>query len=259
MGADSASPGPVHTKVAPVVRLTGTGATWWDKLQRLSPGTLERIARNIDAARSSDVLEPKVRELIYIGVDALVTHLYPSGISVHIENALKQGASVEEVIEALQIACAISTSSYVRASKALDDALAEAGVAVPQFPAATDEADFCVAFEEKTGVREPWMDLSEARAPGYLQSLLDVGYSPNEASAVGRKNRALISVSLAASPPIADHDAVRCFARAALKFGATAEELYEAVHLTAALGGHAFSIGAPALAKILEESQAGAR
>jgi alkylhydroperoxidase/carboxymuconolactone decarboxylase family protein YurZ len=48
-------------------------------------------------------LEPKVRELIYIAIDSATTHLYEPGLRVHIQNALKYGATVREIMEVYQL------------------------------------------------------------------------------------------------------------------------------------------------------------
>lgn len=252
-GADDKETAFAPARQETVVRLTGTGSTWWDHLKRLSPNTFDRITRNIAVTREHNALDPKVRALIYIGVDALVTHLYPSGLAVHAENAFELGASLDEVVEALQIACAVSSRSYEGASEVLHEVLTEAGIAELQCAPAEGNMEFRQRFVDKIGFWDPHMDRVAARAPQYYQGLLDICHSPGEASAIGSKDRALIAASLAAAPPIADFEALRRFARAALKFGASAEELYEAIQMTNGLGGHAFSVGVPIVAKILDE------
>jgi alkylhydroperoxidase/carboxymuconolactone decarboxylase family protein YurZ len=49
------------------------------------------------------VLEPKIKELIYIAIDASTTHLYEPGLRTHIRSALQFGASKEEILEVLQL------------------------------------------------------------------------------------------------------------------------------------------------------------
>jgi alkylhydroperoxidase/carboxymuconolactone decarboxylase family protein YurZ len=49
------------------------------------------------------VLPPKVKELIYIAIDASTTHLYEPGIRQHVANALKYGATKEEILEVLEL------------------------------------------------------------------------------------------------------------------------------------------------------------
>jgi alkylhydroperoxidase/carboxymuconolactone decarboxylase family protein YurZ len=48
-------------------------------------------------------LPPKIKELIYIAIDASTTHLYAPGLRQHIRNALKYGATVEEIMEVFEL------------------------------------------------------------------------------------------------------------------------------------------------------------
>jgi len=240
-----------------VVRLTGTGTTWWDQLNALSPATLERVSRQIAAARPTGALSPKIREFIYVGVDALVTHLYAQGLAVHAETAVKLGATPEELIEVLQIAASVCVPRWSAAAMAVYDELDSAGVApAPQQPDG-ETRDFARRLESKTGLKEDWFDALLSRAPAHTRCLLDVVHAPGEKSALGNKTRALVALSLSAAAPIGDADAARAYARAALSFGASADEVIEAIQLTSGIGGHAFSVGAPIVARVWSERSGG--
>jgi alkylhydroperoxidase/carboxymuconolactone decarboxylase family protein YurZ len=44
-----------------------------------------------------------MKELIYVAIDAATTKLHQPGIRVHVQNALKHGATAEEIMEVFQI------------------------------------------------------------------------------------------------------------------------------------------------------------
>ena len=44
------------------------------------------------------LLEPKIKELIYIAIDIATTHFFLSGTRIHIRNAIRHGAIKEEII-----------------------------------------------------------------------------------------------------------------------------------------------------------------
>ena len=48
-------------------------------------------------------LPPKVKEFIYIAIDAATTHLYEPGLRQHIQNALRHGATAEEIMEVYEL------------------------------------------------------------------------------------------------------------------------------------------------------------
>jgi len=76
---------------------------FWDGLLRLDPEFFEAYVTFSGVPWKSGPLEPKFKELIYIAIDAATTHLYEPGLRVHIQNALKHGATQEEIMEVLEL------------------------------------------------------------------------------------------------------------------------------------------------------------
>lgn len=80
---------------------------FWDGLLELDP---ELFAAYLDFSAlpwRSGVLAPKVKELIYIAFDAAATHLYQPGLKLHMRNAIRLGATAEEITEVLEIVSVI--------------------------------------------------------------------------------------------------------------------------------------------------------
>ena len=57
------------------------------------------------------VLPPKVKEFIYIAIDASTTHLFEAGLRMHMRRALDQGATREEILEVLELVSVIGIHS----------------------------------------------------------------------------------------------------------------------------------------------------
>jgi alkylhydroperoxidase/carboxymuconolactone decarboxylase family protein YurZ len=76
---------------------------FWDGLLQLDPVFFEAYLTFSSVPWRNGVLEPKVKELIYVAIDASTTHLYEPGVRQHIRNALGYGASKEEVMEVLEL------------------------------------------------------------------------------------------------------------------------------------------------------------
>lgn len=64
-------------------------------------------------------LEPLERELLYIAIDTSVTHTYEPGIRMHIQNALRYGATRGQILEVFQLAALLGTEGYVLAMREL--------------------------------------------------------------------------------------------------------------------------------------------
>lgn len=76
---------------------------FWDGLLQLDPTFFEAYLNFSSVPWRSGVLEPKIKELIYIAVDAATTHLYEPGLRQHIRNAIGYGATKEEIMEVLEL------------------------------------------------------------------------------------------------------------------------------------------------------------
>lgn len=72
-----------------------------------------------------DIISAKLKEFIYIAIDSSTTHLFENGIRIHIRNALKYGASFEEIMEILKIVSTQGSSTFHISLPILEEALSE--------------------------------------------------------------------------------------------------------------------------------------
>lgn len=76
---------------------------FWDGLLSLDQEFFDAYLRFSSVPWKSGPLEPKIKELIYVAIDAATTHLYEPGLRQHIRNAISYGATREEVMEVLEL------------------------------------------------------------------------------------------------------------------------------------------------------------
>jgi alkylhydroperoxidase/carboxymuconolactone decarboxylase family protein YurZ len=75
----------------------------WEQFRELDPDFLEAYLAFRSVPQLQGPLEQKYKELILIAINAATTHLYGPGVRRHIQNALKAGASMEEILETIQL------------------------------------------------------------------------------------------------------------------------------------------------------------
>ena len=75
----------------------------WDKLAELDAEFLEAYLAFRSVPHREGPLPQKYKELIMIAINAATTHLYAPGVRRHIQNAMKAGASQEEIFETIQL------------------------------------------------------------------------------------------------------------------------------------------------------------
>jgi alkylhydroperoxidase/carboxymuconolactone decarboxylase family protein YurZ len=98
----------------------------WDGLLELDPELFEAYLDFSSVPWRTGVLEPKIKELIYCAFDAAATHLYLPGLKLHMRNALRYGATAEEIMEVLEIVSVIGIHAATVAAPMLEKALAQA-------------------------------------------------------------------------------------------------------------------------------------
>lgn len=80
-------------------------------LAELDPTFMHGFVQYYNACTAKNALDPKVRELIFIAIDAATTHLYNTGTLFHIKQARKQGATMEEILEVLELVTLLGVHS----------------------------------------------------------------------------------------------------------------------------------------------------
>jgi len=75
----------------------------WDALAETDPDYLEAFLAFRAVPQKQGPLPQKTKELIFIAINAATTHLWGPGVRRHIQNALREGATREEIMEVMQL------------------------------------------------------------------------------------------------------------------------------------------------------------
>lgn len=92
---------------------------FWDGLLELDPDLFEAYVEFSSVPWKTGTLEPKVKELVYIAFDASATHLYVPGLKLHMQNAVRLGATAGEIMEVLAIVSVIGIHAATTATPIL--------------------------------------------------------------------------------------------------------------------------------------------
>ena len=102
-GVKPAPKGPVATPACDKMKAVGQWNQAWDPFLELDPAWTDEFMATGIALYGSGVMPPKEVELLSIALDASFTHMYAPGTRRHIKNALKAGATMEEIMEVLKL------------------------------------------------------------------------------------------------------------------------------------------------------------
>lgn len=220
-----------------------------DGLLEMSPAYLEAYLDFQDAPARSNLLEPKVREFIYIAADAAISHLYASGLARHIDIALKKGATREEVLEVIMLTMLTSHSTHDLAVPILVEEMRAVGLGRGTLDRdlSADEQKIKDDHIQVTGSWPVCGDALLRLAPVFVKGFLAYAAVPYGQGPLAPKIKDFIRIAVCAAPTNLDALSLRTHIRSALKNGASGEEIAEVLQLTSAISIHTCTAAIPAL------------
>ena len=93
----------IATPACDEMKAIGQWNTAWDPFHELDPPWTDEFMATGAGIYASGILPAKDVELLSIALDASYTHMYAQGTRRHIRNALKGGATMEEIMEVLKL------------------------------------------------------------------------------------------------------------------------------------------------------------
>jgi len=222
--------------------------SFWDDLLAADPDYFSGYLNFSAAPGRTGVLDPKVREFLYIAIDASATHMYKPGLRIHVQNAVRLGATLGEMLDVLELTAEIGIHSCTAGLPILLEEARAAGVAVPPVTALPPaQQALRERFETTIGYwNEAWDALLRV-APGFCAAYLDLADVPRSSPRLDAKTRELVLVALSAATTNLFAAGMRIHIRNALRAGATFAEIAEVLQLISVLGVHALTIGMPVI------------
>lgn len=232
----------------------GYWAPWHEGLLALNPAFLEAYLGVTSLAWTDGVLAPKIKEFIYIAIDAATTHLYQRGLRLHVATALQYGATREEILEVLQLTSQLGWHTCSVGVPILEDELRKAGLQPAAEPLSAHVQQLKLKFEQDLGYWDDCCDALARIAPAFLEAYYRFMAVPWTAGGLEPKVKEFVALSVSASTTHLHEPGIRMHIRRALACGASAAEIMEVLQLTSVLGIHTCSIGIPIFTEELERA-----
>jgi len=237
-------------------RARGYWSPTWDQVLALDPDFFEAYLNFSSVPWRNGVLPPKVREFIYIAIDASTTHLHAAGTRTHMRNALRHGATRQEIMEVLQLTSVLGIHSVTHGVPVLVEEMEAAGRGeeLPK-PGAGGEREARLKAEF-TAARGYWSELWDnvlALSPDFFEAYMHFSSIPWRHGMLEPKAKEFIYIAIDAATTHLYAPGTRVHIRNAIGYGATRQEIMEVLELVSVLGIHSTTHGVPIL---LEELQA---
>ncbi|OPY98108.1 hypothetical protein A5906_34790 [Bradyrhizobium sacchari] len=234
------------------IKARGYWRPWTEGLLRFDPEFLQAYGRYAGYAAEKGPLSRKMCELIYVALDGSSTHLFRSGLALHLRLALQEGATAREIIDVFRLATLQGLDGCNVGIGILAEELARAGI----------QADHSELTKEQQALRDAyvaqfgdWPDFCEQwlrSDPGYFAVLLDLLADRPAGDGLDQRSQCLISLALNACFTALNPQGLRVQIKRALRLGIGQREIRQVLQMTAHLGVHACAIGVPVLMEALE-------
>jgi alkylhydroperoxidase/carboxymuconolactone decarboxylase family protein YurZ len=216
-----------------------------EDLRALDPDFFAAARRFTAAPARQATLEPKLRELIGVALAAAVTHLHGPPLELHVRAALEEGASIEELLETLELTAVLGIHATTVAVPILLEELAASGQEEVDRPLSEREEQLKAEFIR---VRGYWSELWNGLLvldPDFFDAYFRFSAVPFESGVLEPKVKELIYLAIDASTTHLFEPGIRIHLRNALGHGATAAEIMTVLELTAVQGMETVEFGLP--------------
>lgn len=228
----------------------------WDPLLDIAPDYFEAYSKLSSVPWKIGTLPPKVKELLYIAIDSSITHMYEPGLRVHIRNALRLGATRDEIMEVYQLTSSIGAHAVTMGVPALLDAMQQSGMAdVTARPLTERQERLKAAFIANRGYWSPLWDGVLALAPDFFEAYGEFSSVPWKTGSLEPKVRELVYIAVNTAATHLYEPGTRIHMANALTLGATPDEIMEVLALVSVLGVHTISMGLPVLMDELKKAE----
>lgn len=110
-------------------RASGDWNPLWDTLREWDPAFVEGYLALRSVPFGKGPLPDKTKELILIAINAATTHLYGPGVRRHVQNALRLGATRDEILQVIELTVVLGIHGANLAVPILAEELARDAVA----------------------------------------------------------------------------------------------------------------------------------
>jgi alkylhydroperoxidase/carboxymuconolactone decarboxylase family protein YurZ len=219
-----------------------------ERLQEWDPQFAQLLGKMTANPWSNGILPRKTVELVGLAMNAACTNLNADGTRQHIRGALDAGATRDEILMVLKMASLLSIHTCSLAAPILLEEAQAAGVKpAPKTPDATPVCDKMKALGQWNTAWDPFFQLD----PVWTEEFIAAGAPVYIGGVLPPKLAELLSIAFDASITHMYAPGTRRHIKAALKHGATMEEIMEVLKICVAEGAQACNLGVPILAEEL--------
>ncbi|KAJ4212281.1 hypothetical protein NW759_011669 [Fusarium solani] len=233
----------------------------WKSILELDPRFFSAGLSLARVPRQKTNLSPKEQAFVALAVDSAATHLYTPGIHTHIKTALREGASVNEVMEVIELTSTLGIHACNVGVPVLVEVLKEEGRFLEDIARPYDARQLQLKreFTEKRGYwHETWEELLRLD-PEFFEAYLEFSGVPWASLDDGKEERKgyltpkmkeLIYCAFDASSTHLYIRGLKLHMRNALGYGATPQDILHVLEIASQLSLQTAYVAGPILQEL---------
>lgn len=206
---------------------------WNAQLLARRPAFLQAYAHYAGYPARSGGLSERMVELVYVALDASASHLFASGLKLHMQKALACGASDDDLLDVLTLVCLQGAGAT---AAALDEVAQVYGLPPKAEPTEGQQPDL-------------WARL-QAIDPAYFGHLQALASTAESGQGLSAGERCLITIALHACFTAMQPEALRAALQQAHGLGIAREAVVQVIQMGAHLAVHGTALGITVLAEL---------
>jgi alkylhydroperoxidase/carboxymuconolactone decarboxylase family protein YurZ len=229
------------------IRVRGTWSDTWEGVLRLDPEFLQAYLDFSAVPWRKNHLDDKVKEFIYIAIDANATHMYLPGVRQHIRAALKLGATPQEIMEVLELSATLGIHAMNIGVPVLVEVLREKGLRTGPAPLTDHQERLKAEFTRTRGYWHGFWDEMLELDPEMFEAYTAFSSVPWRSGTLEPKVKEFVYIAFDTAATHLYTQGLKLHIENAIGYGATPEEILEVMEIAAVLGIHGVTAAAPIL------------
>jgi alkylhydroperoxidase/carboxymuconolactone decarboxylase family protein YurZ len=235
------------------IEVRGTWSDAYEDILRLDPEFLATYTKFSGVPWRKNHLPDKIKEFIYIAVDANATHLYLPGVRRHMAAALKLGATPQEIMEVLELSATLGIHAMNIGVPILVEVLEEKGLRTGPAPLTEYQEEVKADFTKTRGYWHSFWDEMLELDPELFAAYTEFSSHPWHHGTLEPKIKEFIYIAFDTAATHLYVKGLKLHIENAVGYGATPQEILEVMEIASVLGMHAVTLGAPILAELTRD------
>jgi alkylhydroperoxidase/carboxymuconolactone decarboxylase family protein YurZ len=229
------------------IRVRGTWSETWDGVLQLDPEFLMAYLNFSAVPWRFGTLDPKVKEFIYIAIDANATHMYLPGVRQHVKAALALGATPQEIMEVLELSATLGIHAMNIGVPILVQVLEEKGLRIGPAPLTEHQEELKAEFTKTRGYWHAFWDELLELDPEMFAAYTEFSSVPWRTGTLEPKVKEFIYIAFDTAATHLYVKGLKLHIENAIDYGATPKEILEVMEIASVLGIHGVTAAAPIL------------